>query len=341
MRIKITTTDGKFFFFVIGNEPKEIGGEGRIYEFTRPNYGHCFLKIYKTKEKAEKNERKVRYLFSNEPPHPNDHIRYCWPIGIAEEEKSGTFCGFMMQSAFENSRDLTILSNYTIGQTIAEEYPDAIEWHVKYELNSIRGLRNRMRVLYNWAIAIDALHQKRKYCLVDIKHENVFVDSKGEISIIDMDSIQVMTKVKIDDPSSSHHAFFRATAYTPNYFSPEGYDEWKKGLPLSQSSDSFSYGCCAYQVLTGTHPYTNVILLEPYNNGDYYSLSKRIRASLYLRGKLRDKIKHVDPVYDLQANFDRLPSNIKRLFNRTFITINNRPTMAEWIVELKKAIRML
>ncbi len=328
MKIKILLRNQDELIHSVDGEPYAVGGEGRIYPIYHQRYGDCFLKLYSKPEKAATHEQKIRYMMSQRPPFVNENIRYCWPVGIAQDIDTGRFLGFMMPAAFSDSSCMSILSDYTIGSTISQEYPSLEQWHQKYELQENRGLCNRMRVLKNWAIAIKGLHDAGLYCIGDIKPDNVLISPRGYVSIIDMDSIQVYAQGEL----------YRATAYTPNYFPSEAYDLWKAKKPLNRHVDSFAYGCCAYTVLTGTHPYTNVRLLSPYDSGEYNLISTRIKNGLYLRGDKSSYIRTVAVEYNLHANFDRLPPELRKLFDQAF-TQSIRPTMEEWIRGLNVGIK--
>ena len=235
-----------------------------------------------------------------------------------------------MESAIEKSVSLTILSDYSIAEDLSKIYPEDLRWHKLYELNSQEGLRNRLIVLKNIAKAINGLHKTGLYCLVDLKPENILITCGGKISIIDIDSIQIKT---------SNH-FFKSTAFTPNYLPAEAYEKREKDIPLNTDSDVFAFACCAYMILTGTHPYTNVILKNPYNYEEYNLISSRIKAGLYLRGSKSAYISHVNPQFDLHKNYDRLPECIQLLFNKSFNNIR-RPSMTDWIKGLNEGKKQI
>lgn len=327
MRVRIKTRNGDDFYHIIDSSPIAVGGEGRIYSFEHNRFGECVLKLYITQEKAEAHRKKIEFLAQRKAPFVHKYIRYCWPVGVVYDEKGKMFIGFVMEAAFPGSRSLSILSDYNIGRSIKEDYPNDIDWHDRYELKDTKGLRNRIQILLNWALAIKGLHHTNEYCLVDIKPDNVFLTPSGRISILDIDSFQV----------KSGNTILKATAFTPNFFPAEAYDKWKRGETLDLNCDIFAYGICAYMVLTGTHPYSNVILKAPYNNGLNNLISKRIRKGLYLRGDKGIFIKRVSAEYDLHSNYDRLPSCIKDLFQATF-TKEERPSIDEWLMGLKQGL---
>lgn len=329
MILKILTNDG-LTKVSITRKPIAVGGEGFVHFLTHPKYGNCVLKLYKTQDKAEKNKEKILYMMRQTPPCVNDRVRFCWPFGAAFDENEQYFRGYVMLKAFEGSRDLTILDTYSPSQSIAEQFPDDTDWHEKFELNTNRGLQNRLRILYNWVSAIHALHALGKYVMVDIKPENILATHDGKISVIDMDSCQVVDRSKL---------LFECSAKTPNYFPPEAYAAVKAHQALDYRCDSFAMGCCIYSILIGCHPYTNVRLLNPFNNDQYNTISSRIRANLYYRGNNAQYLSRI-PNLDLHKNLDRLTDEIISLFDRTFTDCHDRPAMTEWMSALKKAIKL-
>ena len=311
------------------SQPMTTGGEGSIYPLNLPEYGDCMLKLYRTREKAREKEAKIMYMIGNPPVSPHPNIRFCWPIAAVAEESSGEFCGFVMLRAFPASRDLTILEFYSPRKTIAELFPDDEDrgWHNRFELNTNIGIRNRLKMLYNWVAAVEAIHRTGRFVLVDIKPENILVTSDGKISMIDMDSCQVAEKDTL---------MFACNALTPGYFPPDAQDARQAGRPIDVSCDSFAIGCCIYAILTGTHPYNNTRLLPPYDTVEYTTLGARVREGLYHNG---DKSCYVEriPSFDLHANADRLSPTLNMLFRHAF-SAAKRPSMAQWRTVLKEEI---
>lgn len=330
-RLFILFNDNHSVVVTLKSAPNEIGGEGYIYRINFPHHGWCILKLYKNKDKAAKNRDKVLTLVrKSKPETKNANIRFCWPIGIAYEENRTEFVGYVMPEAFPNSRDLYILEYYGIGSTIKDEFPDDYSWHDKYELNTTRGLRNRLAILHNWAAALSVLHKSGEYILGDIKPTNVMVEpTLGKVSIIDIDSCQVSVNGKV---------IFTRTAQTPTYRPPEisartGHN------PIDENYDSFSFAVSAYTILTGTHPFSNCKLLPPYNTDEYASITNCIKAGLSPIGEKRNHTQKVTE-YDLHKNLQRLPASLQNMFIMAFNS-TNRPQMKAWKEALKSAIVQL
>ena len=156
----------------IVEDPIARGGEGVIYRFEHKEeekISTFILKLYHSTHKAARNKAKVRCMFNNPVQSADPNVRFCWPIGLVYDNRTYEFYGFAMQEAFSGSRNLEILSTYYVNDTIANRFPDEIEWHDKYELHSNLGLQNRLRLLYCWAKTIAELHKKAHVVIGDIK----------------------------------------------------------------------------------------------------------------------------------------------------------------------------
>lgn len=310
-------------------KPMSVGGEGSIYAFNMQEYGDCIMKIYRTPEKALAKRDKILYMIKNPPVSPHPNIRFCWPLFAVEEETTGRFCGFVMKRAFENSHDLTILEFFSPTKTIAELFPDDEDrgWHNKFELKTNLGIRNRLKILYNWVSAVEALHATGRFILVDIKPENILVTPTGKVSMIDMDSCQV---------AENGVLMFDCNALTPGYFPPDAEARKRNKRPLDYTCDSFAMGCCIYSILTGTHPFSNTRLLAPYNTEDYSTLGARVRAGLYHDGEKGRYVQRI-ATFDLHANASRLSLQLNQLFRAAFVG-TNRPSMNQWRKALKNEL---
>lgn len=323
IEVHIITSDFSFNL-ILNRDPDTIGGEGVIYPFRHPKLGACVLKLYKTEDKALKNREKVLYLMKQGVPPHNPNIKICWPIGAAIDNRNNSFIGFVMPQAFKGSRDLSILSFYSINKMLKELFPEDQNWHTGYELLTKKGLVNRLIILCNWALALKDLYRDQSICIGDIKPENVMADPlTGKISLIDIDSSQV---------SKNGTVIFQASAQTPNYRAPE----LKQGFPVLESHDSFSFGICVYSILSGTHPYTNYRTLPPFDKEN--TIVAHIRNGLYARGEKSKYLSRISGC-DLHSNIERLSDNFQKILDRSFNGSASRPTFDEWFKALKQEIQ--
>ena len=316
--IKKSTT-ANFETIEINDTPLGKGGQGVVHNITTSKYSadYC-IKIYI--RDAEKMHKKIEYMVAHPPQNIRDtSFRICWPTALAYNTKK-EFIGYMMPLAFPKGHDLTILSVYRSKPlSQLKRFKDKVEWHNKYELDTSEGIINRVKMLCNIAIALHTIHSTGRYVLVDLKPENIDATGAGKVSIMDTDSIQISENGKI---------LYPATAFTPEYFAPEGKELKRLNRPFTLQCDYFAAAICFYQILTGTHPYSGTVLKSPYDNCT--EIADCISNGLFAFG---EKQKYIDlPVaFNLQQNFYNLPSTIQGLFKRAFGSqASKRPTMEEW-----------
>lgn len=316
--IKKSTT-ANFETIEINDTPLGKGGQGAVHNIITSKYSadYC-IKIYI--RDAEKMHKKIEYMVAHPPQIIRDtSFRICWPIALAYNTKK-EFVGYMMPLAFPKGHDLTILSVYR-NKPLSQlkRFKDKVEWHNKYELDTSEGIINRVKMLCNIAIALHTIHSTGRYVLVDLKPENIDATGAGKVSIMDTDSIQISENGKILYPT---------TAFTPEYFAPEGKELKRLNRPFTLQCDYFAAAVCFYQILTGTHPYSGTVLKSPYDNCT--EIADCISNGLFAFG---EKQKYIDlpSAFNLQQNFYNLPSTIQGLFKRAFGSqASKRPTMEEW-----------
>lgn len=314
------SSSANFEHIEIKDTPLGKGGQGAVHNITTAAYSaeYC-IKIY-IKE-PEKSFEKIRYMVEHQPQNINTNpsFRICWPTALVYDT-SKKFIGYMMPLAFPKGHDLTILSVYQ-RRPLAQikRYQKYTEWHGKYELDTPIGIQNRIKMLCNVAIALHCIHATGKYVLVDLKPENIDATGTGKVSIMDTDSIQISEGGRILHP---------ATAFTPDYFAPEGKSIQSKGLPFPVECDYFAAAVCFYQILTGTHPYAGTVLKPPYDNCN--ELAECIANGLFAFGE-KQKYISLPKGFNLQQNFFNLPLPVQELFKRAFgSNVKNRPSMEEW-----------
>lgn len=303
----------------INDTPLGKGGQGAVHNIITSKYSadYC-IKIYI--RDAEKMHKKIEYMVTHPPQNIRDtSFRICWPTALAYNTKK-EFIGYMMPLAFPKGHDLTILSVYRSKPlSQLKRFKNNVEWHNKYELDTNDGIVNRVKMLCNIAIALHTIHSTGRYVLVDLKPENIDATGAGKVSIMDTDSIQISENGKILHP---------ATAFTPEYFAPEGKELKGLNRPFTLQCDYFAAAICFYQILTGTHPYSGTVLKSPYENCT--EIADCISNGLFAFG---EKQRYIDlPAgFNLQQNFYNLPSTVQGLFKRAFGSqASKRPTMEEW-----------
>lgn len=319
--------NGKATEIELASKEMNSGGQGRIYRIKSPYYlqDYC-AKIYKDLYHATSNQKKIEYMVMNKPTNSNmSNIRICWPEYIIYDNK-GVFCGYIMPLAFEGSRDLKIIEIYSVGKTIQQKYPKYPEWHNKYELDSPTGFLNRVRMLHNWALATEIIHNSGKYIIVDLKPENVLATADGKISVVDTDSFQII------DGSKK----FPGPVATPEYFAKFAKTRHAKKLYQTCDCDNFALAISFYKILVGTHPYSGFKLLPPYNTDEYSDIASHIDADLFAFGKNKDHIELLKE-NNMHERFLKLPKILRTLFMQAF-TQEQQPSTTIWKHALKSIL---
>lgn len=322
MKIYIKKTPTASFETIdVKDDPLGKGGQGAVHNIRTSQYSDYCVKIFKEAKNAAKEYNRIAFMVQNPPQNimGSPNFRICWPIALAYDSNK-TFVGYVMPLAFPKSRDLLILSTFN-AKPISEQrkYAKYTDWHNKYELTTTVGIKNRIKMLHNWALAMYFIHETKKYVLIDLKPENVMATADGKISVVDTDSFQIAQGDKI---------LFPATACTPGYMAP-GFQQLKNsGRAFPESCDRFAAAVCFYKILTGTHPYSGTVLRAPYDKCE--TEQECIDNNLFAFG---DKSQYFTFCKGLNPheNFKNLPATVQSLFKRAFgSNSGNRPSMEEW-----------
>ncbi|AXX96706.1 bifunctional protein-serine/threonine kinase/phosphatase [Profundibacter amoris] len=127
------------------------------------------------------------------------------------------------------------VTEYIEGQTLAQWMTD----NPKCDLETMRGIVEQI------AKGLRALHRK-EMLHQDLRPENIMIDTNGTVKIIDFGAVRVagVSETGLPGQGSDIPGTMQYTA--PEYFLHEA---------PSKSSDYFSLGVIAYQMLTGRLPY--------------------------------------------------------------------------------------
>jgi serine/threonine protein phosphatase PrpC/predicted Ser/Thr protein kinase len=127
------------------------------------------------------------------------------------------------------------VTEYIEGQTLAQWMTD----NPKCDLETMRGIVEQITK------GLRALHRK-EMLHQDLRPENIMIDTNGTVKIIDFGAVRVagVSETGLPDQGSDIPGTMQYTA--PEYFLNEA---------PSKTSDYFSLGVIAYQMLTGRLPY--------------------------------------------------------------------------------------
>lgn len=304
------------------------GGQGKIYKICSPyEFKDYCVKIYKNKNHIDENKNKIQYMVLNQPKNIDMHnIRICWPQYSLYDNK-GQFVGFVMRLAFPQSRDLKILSIHSIGKTIEEKYPKYPQWHNKFELTDSSGTLNRMKMLHNWALAVELIHETNRYVIVDVKPDNVLATADGRISIVDTDSFQINDGINV----------YRGPVATPEYFPKFAKHIERQKRLQTVDCDNFALAVAFYKILIGTHPFSGFKLKPPYNTDEYADISSHIEAELFAFGNKTDYIELLS-VNNMHERYKTLPLILRTMFNAALTKQSKLPQAIEWKNAFKKVL---
>lgn len=130
---------------------------------------------------------------------------------------------------------LYVAMEFVDGQTLTQWMID----NPKPDLETVRGIVEQIAKGLGAFHRMEMLHQ-------DIRPENIMIDKTGTVKIIDFGSTKVAGVIEAA-PAGDRNEMLGTVQYTaPEYFLGDG------GSP---SSDQFSLGVVAYQMLTGRLPY--------------------------------------------------------------------------------------
>lgn len=290
----------------IDDSPFSRGGEGAVYGI--PSLPKYCAKIYHQEKRTRERQLKLEFMVSHAPKSlitPSYII--CWPTKLIFDAK-GSFLGFVMPRGFENS----VLCYQICRMGISKDLDPV--WETCYSRKTKQGIVNRLKLLVNIAIPINAIHSMGAYVLVDCKPQNILITPDGKISIIDLDSVQINTG----------NNNYLCNVYTPDYLPPELQHDTTLGTTLQPlSCDLFALSVIYYQILYGLHPFT----VTP-KNPKYTQLCECIFEDLFPYGQYAHKIEVIPGPH---RKFLLLPASIQQLFRLGLSNVPSaRPSAEQW-----------
>ena len=303
----------------VNDQPLGRGGEGNVYEVLSSGcYKGYVAKIYHPKERRKERELKLIYMLSNKPQF-EDKLSVIWPEEILYENDQ--FVGFLMRKA-NSAIDLTSLCSLRIPERLGNV------WKRKYDRSTRIGLQNRVKVCKHIAAALAQMHKTGHYVLVDIKPENIKVNLKGQVSVIDIDSIEVINNQRL---------IFSADKTSPEYSPAEIKQLNIKSDFIEESWDRFSMAVVFYKVLFGLHPFTGTCK-APYDK--LVSNEDKISKGLFPIGTQKIYFQVIPRPHKA---FYSIAVSVQRLFMQCFEggykNPSKRPTAQEWLQVFHKSPR--
>ncbi|WCL81117.1 serine/threonine protein kinase [Saprospira sp. CCB-QB6] len=295
------------------------GGEGSLFHILSPEkYSNRVAKIYHPHKRTAEKLAKLEILIKDPLAQGQEGVApsFIWPEALLQNEK-GEQIGLMMPLAQGKKLELLCLP----------KLPRKIDaaWK-RLAFDQADSLKFRLKIAFNLVNALRQLQKRKKYVLVDLKAENILVQTNGQISIVDVDSLQI----------SDGNQFFKAAVATPEYSAPEYYEE-PKIKRFKASWDNFALAVILYKLFLGIHPFAASA------KGKYesrVSLHEKIEAGLYVHHpKAKEWLKFLPPPHQKYAE---LPQGLQNLFTQTFVKglhqAEKRARPEEWCTELLREI---
>ncbi|BDS11757.1 protein kinase domain-containing protein [Aureispira anguillae] len=313
MKVRNTTTSE---ILQLASTPFARGGEGLLYRVVAPKgYAAIVAKIYHPPKRTKERWNKLRYLVQNPPVFENKEqaMLISWPIALLEKKQA--FMGFLMP--FANGELLEVLATTKLPQYLSEEWQ-------RFKLGTIQASKLRQKVCFNIAVALYHIHKTGHYVMVDLKPDNILIQQNGLVSLVDMDSVEIV---------NGNQTLFAAAMATPEFAPPEFHQLTKRTQAIPISWDQFSIAIIFYKVLLGIHPFAAT------TQGKYETavgLGQKVKHGLYVHNKVYQD--YFDTIPFPHAAFYQLPTVLQYLFNRCFIQgiqrLGARPTAEDWCLAL-------
>jgi DNA-binding helix-hairpin-helix protein with protein kinase domain len=285
------------------------GGEGVIYPVKgQPDY---LAKIYKTGKNSGK-ETKLAYMLANPPTDlgsANGQPAIAWPE-ILLYAQNGQFVGYLMSRIYDA---VTLL--HVINPRLRKQILPAFTQ--KYLHRTARNL----------AAALHMLH-KSDYVVGDLNEANVLVARTAQVTVIDVDSIQVKEK------RDAQITFYPCPVGRQEYTPPELQGRYFLNEVRQPEQDSFSLAVLIFQLLLGgNHPFRSTWL----GKGDPPTVDEKIVKGLFPYTLEPSGLVKPPP----GVSIDHLHLNLALMMRQCFIVGHSnphkRPTAIEWVSALEDA----
>lgn len=289
---------------MLSKKPFASGGEGHLYKIIAPHaFANFVVKIYHPNKLTPSREAKIDYLLEH-PPTNADKTAIVW-VEDSIRDAQGNFLGFIMP--FIKGEKLEILCIPKLPKKLANT------WY-RFHEEADNSLDLRLKVCYNLAAAVHQIHASERYVLVDLKPDNVIITLDGLVSLVDLDSVEVV---------ENGQKLFDAPVATPEYTPPEYYKKETKNDPTQQQAwDRFSMAVIFYKLLMGIHPFAGSFR-APYETAT--NLAQKIEHHLFVYNpNISTYKKSIPPPH--QA-FYGLSNGLQDLFLEAFVDGSLQPEL--------------
>jgi serine/threonine protein kinase len=302
-------------WITLSAKPFAGGGEGNLYKITAPQELRKYVaKLYHPHKLTPIREEKINYLAAYPPIQSDEnagaHNSVIWVKDALYY--NGKFVGFIMP--YTEGEKLEILTTPKIPKKLRREWA---RFDFKKPSNA---LDMRLKLSFNICAAIHQVHSMERYILVDMKPDNIVIQTNGLVSIVDTDSVEVVEAGK---------SLFDAPVATPEYTPPEHYKKLDYDPTGREAWDRFGLGVILYKLLFGIHPFA-ASSSAPYEQ--LTTLHDKIKHGLFVHHPAKKASFTIIP--PPHKAFYKLDESLQNLFFRCFIDGHEspdlRPSAEEW-----------
>lgn len=289
---------------MLSKKPFASGGEGHLYKIIAPHsFANSVVKIYHPNKLTPTKEAKINYLLEY-PPKEAHKTSIVW-VQDSVRDTHGNFLGFIMP--FVKGEKLEILCTPKLPKKLANT------WY-RFHKDADNSLELKLKVCYNLAAAVHQIHASKRYVLVDLKPDNVIITLDGLVSLVDLDSVEV-----VEDGQK----LFDAPVATPEYTPPEYYKKNATHDPTQQQAwDRFSMAVIFYKLLMGIHPFAGSFR-TPYDTAS--TLAQKIEHHLFVHNRnISSYKKSIPPPHQ---TFYGLSNGLQDLFLEAFVEGSTQPEL--------------
>jgi WD40 repeat protein/serine/threonine protein kinase len=280
-------------------------GEGTVWTINFPGF---LAKLYHqpTRERIDKLKVMIAHPPQNPMRHHNHHVTFAWPQDLLVDAQ-GQELGFLMPEIVDGVK-LSLLYNPKLRSRKAPHF----NW---YYLHT---------AALNFALALKSLH-KEGYVVGDVKPQNLLVNNRALISVIDTDSFQVR------DPLTQ--TLYRCLVGSEGFTPVELLGKELSTLDQQEVHDRFRLGVMIYLLLFGDQPFKGKWV----GRGDSPQPSELIRQGSwpYAPNSLVQPGPNTIP---LSVIHPQLQVCFQRCFTAGHRNPQDRPSAQDWGEALKLAI---
>lgn len=288
------------------------GGEAKVYKVKSPLYPTLLCaKIYTDTDPSALHSKmlKIKHMIDHNP-YQNAPVAVkesvAWPVEILLNQQN-VFAGFLMP-LIENSVSAVNILNRSLSQEFFQ-----------LDITDAKSYNNYLKITYCIAKAVAQLQSYGDYVIVDFKLDNIRLKRKGDIVLVDIDSIQITNKGKV---------LFHGPVGSDEYRAPEGLinNIITANTKINPSWDHHSLAVAFFYLFFQVHPFGAIHKSNP----DLTNISALLKEGYYAMGKQKNELNL--PI--VLENFDLLGKQIRNLFHQCFVdgykSPDKRPDAAAW-----------